>query len=89
MEELDGGVGGAVAVEPCGVAEVGSPGVPVDDVDVAPVDVGLCVGIVEDPPVVLEVLSAGAVGLTPPPLSAVEVPPVARSLTLTGVIVVT
>ena len=87
---LDGVVGGVVAVELSGVVEVGSPGVSVDAEDVAPVDVVLCVGVVEDPPVVFEVLlSEGAVGLTPPPLSAVEVPPVARSLTLTGVVVVT
>ncbi len=90
MDVLDGGVDGAVAVELCDVDEVGSLGVSVDAVDVAPVDVRVCVGVVEDPPVVLEVLlSDGAVGLTPPPLSAVEVPPVARGLTLIGVVVVT
>jgi hypothetical protein len=90
VDVLDGGVGGVVAVELCGVVEVGSPGVSVDAEDVAPVDVVLCVGVVEDPPVVFELLlSEGAVGLTPPPLRAVEVPPVARTLTLTGVVVVT
>jgi hypothetical protein len=54
-----------------------------------PVEVGVTVGVVEDSPVIAEVLlSEGAVGLTPPPLSAVEVPPVARSLTFAGVFVV-
>lgn len=89
MDVLDDDVGGGVAVELTGVVEVGSPGVPVVAVDVAPVDVGVWVGVVEDPPVVVEVLlSEGAVGLTPPPLRGIEVPPVARSLTLTGVVVV-
>lgn len=84
--------GGVLAVEFGGVVDpvVEAPGVwlvPVTDV---PLDVGVWVGVVEDPPVVVEVLpSDGALGLTPPPLSAVEVPPVGRSLTLTVVVVVT
>jgi hypothetical protein len=89
VDVLDGGVGGVVAVEFSGVVEVESPGVSVDPVDVAPLDVGVCVAVVEDPPAVFEVLlSEGAFGLTPPPLSAVEVPPVGRGLTLTVVVAV-
>jgi hypothetical protein len=41
VDVLEDDVGGVVAVEPSGVVEVGSPGVPVVAVDVAPVDVGV------------------------------------------------
>ena len=86
---LDDEVDGLVLVELSGVVEVESPGAsPVSAVEL-PVEVGVAVGVVEEPPVVLEaLLSEGAVGLTPPPLNAVEIPPVARSLTLTGAVVV-
>jgi hypothetical protein len=53
------------------------------------VEVAVSVRLVEEPSVSVEVLpSEGAVGLTPPPLIGVEMPPVARSLTLVGPIVV-
>jgi hypothetical protein len=79
------------AVELGGVVDpvVEPPGVWLAPVTDVPLEVGVWVGVVEDPPIVVEVLpSEGALGLTPPPLSAVEVPPVGRSLTLTGAVVV-
>jgi len=89
---LDDEVGWVVAVELSGVVDVSSPGVAVDPVveDEVPVGIGVSVGVVEDPPVVVEpLLSEGAIGLTPPLPGAVEMPPLARSLILTGVVVVT
>ena len=89
VDVLDAVVDEVVTVAPSVVVDVESPGVPLVSVDGVPVGVGVSVGVVEDPPVVAEVLlSAGALGLTPPPLSAVDVPPVARSLIFTGVVVV-
>lgn len=53
-----------------------------------PVEPSVTVEDVEDPSVVVEaLLSDGAVGLTPPRLSAVDVPPVERTLTLTVIVV--
>jgi hypothetical protein len=91
VDVLDDEVGWTGAVEPSGVVDVDEPGVVEDGVDDAPVagGVGASVGVVVDPLVAVEVLlSAGATGLTPPLPGAVEMPPVARSLTLTGVVVV-
>lgn len=53
------------------------------------VDVDVSVGDVEEPSGVVELLTplAGALGLAPPPLRAVEMPPVARTLTLVVVVV--
>jgi hypothetical protein len=52
-------------------------------------ELAVSVRVVEAPSLLVEVLlSDGAVGLTPPPPIGVEMPPVARSLTLVGPIVV-
>jgi len=83
--------GGVLAVELGGAVDpvVEAPGVWLEPVVDVPVEGGVWVGVGEDPPIVVEVLPPeGALGLTPPPLSAVEVPPVGRSLTLTGAVVV-
>jgi hypothetical protein len=89
VDVLDDEAGWVVAFELGSVVDDESPGVWLDPVADVPVTVGVSVGVVEDPAVVLEVLlSEGAEGLTPPPLWAVEVPPVGRSLILTGVFVV-
>lgn len=86
---LDDEVGGVVAVALDGVVDVGSPGVWLDVVDGVPVEVGVSGGVVDDATGVVEVvLSDGAEGLAPPPLRAVEAPPVECSLILTGVVVV-
>ena len=85
-EVLDDEVGWVVGVELASVGDVGSPGVWLDVVDGVPVEAGGVVGVVDDSPGMVEVVpSEGAEGLTPPPLSAVEAPPVACSLILTGV----
>jgi hypothetical protein len=89
---LDGTLGWVVAAEPSGVVDVEDWDVALDSVDEVPVDVDVEVDVevVEDAPVVAEVLlSFGAVGLTPPLPGMVEMPPVARTLILTGVVVVT
>ena len=88
-------------VEPVDVLDVEPVGVSVEFVEEVPVpvpapvepevdvDVDESVGDVEEPSGVVEVLtpSAGALGLAPPPLRAVEMPPVARTLTLVVVVV--
>ena len=90
VDVLDDEVGWVVAVEPSGVVGVETPDVPLDAVDEVPPGVWVSVGVVEDPPAVVEaVLSEGAAGLTPPLPGVVEMPPVARTLILTGVVVVT
>lgn len=89
VDVLDDEVGWVAPAEPSGVAGVDEPGVGLDAVGDVLVGVGVTVGVVEDPPVVVEgLLSSGATGLTPPLPGAVEMPPVARTLILTGVVVV-
>jgi hypothetical protein len=91
VDVLDAEPGCVVTVEPSGVVDVEDPDVApgADDGVPAELEVEISVGDVEGPPVAAEVpLSDGAVGLAPPLPAAVEMPPVARTLTLTGVIVV-
>lgn len=88
VDVLDDDVGSVVAVEPSGV--VGVPDVALGVVDEVPLGAGVSVGVVDDPSTVAEeVLSEGAAGLTPPLPGVVEIPPVARTLTLTWMVVVT
>lgn len=99
MDVLDDEVGWVVAVELSGVVDVEDPDVAPEPVVEAPVEdkpeveleleVEVSVEVVEGSPVVAEVLlSDGAAGLTPPFPGVVEMPPVARTLTLTGAVVV-
>lgn len=68
-----------------GVEPVGGADEPGGDTPVVPGVLGV---VVEEPSVGVDVPpSNGALGLTPPPVAAVA-PPVARSLTLTGLVVV-
>jgi hypothetical protein len=60
------------------VAPVPDDSVPVDDV----------VEVVSDPPAAVVLLSAGWLGAAPPGPSGVEIPPVARVVTLTVIVVV-
>ena len=96
MDVLVDEVGWVVTVEPSGVVDVEDPGV-APAVDVVPLgvepevelEVEISVGVVEGSPTMVEaLLSAGAAGLTPPLPRGVEMPPVARTLVLTGVVVV-
>ena len=77
---------------PAGVVDVGSPGLWPDVVEVLldedADEEGVTVAVVEVPLLVAEVLSAGALGLAPPPLTAIEMPPLARTLTLARMVVV-
>jgi hypothetical protein len=99
VDVLDDEVGWVVAVEPSGVVDVEDPGVAPEPVVEVPVEdepgveleleVEVSVEVVEGSPVVDEaLLSEGAAGLTPPLPGVVEMPPVARTLTLTGAVVV-
>ncbi len=55
----------------------------VDVVDPGVVEVGVSVGVVDEPsPPIEPAPSAGALGLTPPPLITVAIPPLGRTLTL-------
>ncbi|HET6869847.1 MAG TPA: hypothetical protein VFH80_28295 [Solirubrobacteraceae bacterium] len=97
VDVLDDEVGWVVALELSGVVGVEDPAVAPDSVDGVPVEVevevevevDVEVRVVVDPAVAPVLLpSEGAVGLTPPLPGVVEMPPVARTLILTGVVVV-
>lgn len=69
-----------------GLEDVDDSAVPVEP---GAVEVAVSVEVVDVPsPVPAAMLSPGALGLTPPPLITVEMPPLARSLTLVTTVVV-